>query len=318
MQVADGAPVDRFAGEIVGTRVGEIEIHAIPFGSDLDEVEVGMRIQIGGPLFKFSRRCRRSIAADAMSGSRAAGPGCGLRLSLRVGETGMRVLAFDTASSGCSAAAWTDGRIRARRCEAMTRGQSEALLPMVLETLAAADWRFSDVELFAVTVGPGAFTGIRIGLAAARAFSLASGRPCLGVSTLEAVAEGVPQEERASGHVLVALETKRADLYAQVFDGTLRPLGAACAVPPEDLAKLVPTAGPVVIAGDGADRALEALAAEGAAARLSAAPASPDAALVANLAGRRWRPGTALRPPSPLYLRPPDVTLSAGSGPLRQ
>lgn len=232
-------------------------------------------------------------------------------------ETEMRILAFDSASSGCSAAAWEDGRIRARRHEIMGRGQSEALLPMIQDTLSRADWGFSDVELFAVTVGPGAFTGIRIGLAAARALSLASGRPCLGVTTLEAVAEGVPEAERAGTHVMAALDTKRSDLYAQVFDEGLQPLGSAGAVPMDALASMIPAGPSVVIVGDGADRAAHALAAGGLEPWLSAASGVPDAALVADIAGRRWRPGRTLEPPAPLYLRPPDVTVSAGSGPLR-
>ena len=229
----------------------------------------------------------------------------------------MRILAFDTASSGCSAAVWEDGRIKARRHEVMGRGQSEALLPMILDTLATAGWSFSDVELLAVTVGPGAFTGIRIGLATARALSLASGRPCLGVTTLEAVAEGVPEAERKEARVLVALDTKRSDLYAQVFDGDLRPLDSAGAMRPEELTNVVAAGSPVVIVGDGAEAALPALAAGGIESRLSAASGIPDAALVAHLAGRKWCPGSILEPPAPVYLRRPDVTVSAGSGPLR-
>jgi len=230
----------------------------------------------------------------------------------------MRILAFDTATTGCSAAVWADGAVAAHRARAMPRGQSEALLPMIQEAMAAAGMAFGDLDLLAVTVGPGAFTGLRIGLAAARGMALAAGLPCLGVTTMEAVAEAVPEEERGDGPVLIALDAKRADLYAQAFGPEGAPLAAPAAVLPEDLPDLLPPgAAAATVAGDAAGPALEALAAAGIAGRASSAPGVPDAARIAALAARRWRPGTELPAPAPLYLRPPDVTLSANGGRLR-
>jgi tRNA threonylcarbamoyladenosine biosynthesis protein TsaB len=76
----------------------------------------------------------------------------------------MNLLAFDTATSGCSAAVFRGGARAAHRAAAMTRGQSEALMPMIDETLAEAGLVYGDLDALAVTVGPGAFTGLRIGL----------------------------------------------------------------------------------------------------------------------------------------------------------
>ena len=76
----------------------------------------------------------------------------------------MIVLAMDTSTSACSAALWADGRILARRLSPMARGQSEALMPMVAEVMAEAGLDFKALDLLAVSVGPGAFTGLRIGL----------------------------------------------------------------------------------------------------------------------------------------------------------
>lgn len=81
------------------------------------------------------------------------------------------VLAFDTACDACSAAVWRDGAVLAREFVAMARGQSEALLPMIERVMAAAKLEFADLAAIGVTVGPGAFTGLRIGLAAARAIA---------------------------------------------------------------------------------------------------------------------------------------------------
>ncbi len=228
----------------------------------------------------------------------------------------MKLLALDTATASCSAAVWVDGTIRARRLRPMARGQSEALMPMVVSVLAEAGLAFADLDAVAATVGPGAFTGLRIGLAAARAMALAAHLPCLGVTTLEAVAANVPEAERQGGAVLVALDAKRADLYAQVFSAALEPLTEPKAVLPADLAGLLP-GGPVIVAGDGAARAAQALAEVGIETRLSAAPGLPDAAMVAAIAAGRQQAGRPALPPEPLYLRPPDVTLSANSRGLR-
>lgn len=230
--------------------------------------------------------------------------------------TPMKLLALDTATAACSVAVWVDGTVRAHRLRPMTRGQSEALMPMVVAALAEAGLAFADLDAVAATVGPGAFTGLRIGLAAARAMALAAGLPCLGVTTLEAVAANVPEAERHGAAVLVALDAKRADVYAQVFSASLEPLSEPAAVLPADLAGLL-AGGPVIVAGDAAARAAEALAGAGIEARVSAAPGLPDAARVAAIAAHRRAAGQPALAPEPLYLRAPDVTLSANSRGLR-
>lgn len=227
----------------------------------------------------------------------------------------MKLLALDTATRGCSAAVWSDGVVVARRFEEMARGQSEALMPMVTAVMAEAGQGFAALDLVAATVGPGAFTGLRIGLAAARGMALALAVPCFGVTTLEAVAEGVPAAERESRNVLVALDAKRADVYVQLFSPALEPLSRPEARLPEDLSQLVTA--DAVIAGDAAEPVVEALRAVGIDACASSAPGIADAVRVAEIAARRWRPGVTTGMPEPLYLRPPDVTISANSGQLR-
>ncbi len=220
----------------------------------------------------------------------------------------MTVLAFDTATAACSAAVWRDGALLSRRFADMPRGQSEALMPMIMAVMDEAGLAFADLTLIGVTVGPGAFTGLRIGLAAARGLALAAGLPVAGVTTAEAIAHGVPAAERAGRDLVVAIDAKRADLFVQRFDAALRPLDAVRALLPEELAAVCGD-GPLLLAGDGTGRALPHL--PGAVA--SAAPGVPDAAVVAALAAAHWRAGTAL-PPEPLYLRPPDVTLPGSAG----
>jgi tRNA threonylcarbamoyladenosine biosynthesis protein TsaB len=225
----------------------------------------------------------------------------------------MKVLALDSATNACSVALLDDGRLLARRFRALARGHAEVLMPMVEEAAREAGVALGAVDLIAVTVGPGAFTGIRIGLAAARAMALAAGRPCLGVTTTEAVAAAVPAAERARGTVLVVVETKRADVYAQPFAPDLEPLAPPLALGLDDLVAATRTrGGEVTLVGDAAARVAPALVAAGIPLTMSGAPGAPDAAIVAGRALSRWRAlgqPTALAPPRPLYLRVPDVTL---------
>jgi tRNA threonylcarbamoyladenosine biosynthesis protein TsaB len=111
----------------------------------------------------------------------------------------MRILAMDTATSSCSVALWCDETIVAARREVMSRGQAEALVPMIGDVLAEAKVTASDLDLLAVTVGPGAFTGLRIGLATARGMGLAAHVPCLGLTTTEVIAHAVDATHGSRG-----------------------------------------------------------------------------------------------------------------------
>lgn len=214
----------------------------------------------------------------------------------------MKVLALDSATSACSAALWRDGRVVAHRFRAMARGQSEALVPMVAEVMAEAGLDFAALDLLAVTVGPGAFTGIRIGLATARALALAAAKPLAGIPTPDVVAAAVPEAERAGRSVLVVLDSRREELWVQPFSATLEPLADIVAATPAQAAALID--GPVVLAGDAAALVAPLLPD----ALLAGCPGAPDAGRVAALAAARWPAGKTL-PPEPLYLRGADVTL---------
>ena len=164
---------------------------------------------------------------------------------------------------------------------------------------------FADLDLLAVTVGPGAFTGIRIGLAAARGLGLATGLTVAGIVTTRAVAHGIDPEARGGRTVLVVLDSKRDQPWVQAFTADLSPLGPVSAMSPKAAAALV--SGPVLLVGDAAGLVAPLLPE----ALMSLASGYPDAAIVAALAAADWAAGITL-PALPLYLRPADVTLPAG------
>ena len=227
-----------------------------------------------------------------------------------------RILAIETSTNACSAALWADGGVAARRFEPMVRGHAERLMPMVAEVMAEAAAEARDLDLVAVTVGPGAFTGIRVGLAAARGRALAAGVPCLGATTMETMAWAADPRRL----LLVALDSKRDDLYVQVFGADRAPLAEPAAVAPADLGPMIericPADAEIGLAGDAAARARDLLAPLGRTCRTTDA-ALPDAADLAALAAARWRPGDRPPAPAPLYLRPPDAVVPTNGGRLR-
>jgi tRNA threonylcarbamoyladenosine biosynthesis protein TsaB len=219
-----------------------------------------------------------------------------------------RILAFDCSGNGCSAALWSDGKIATHEFEARAVGHAERLVPMLERVLARAGLRFDRLDLLAVTLGPGAFTGVRIGIAAAQGLMLGTGLPCLGLSSLETVAHGVRTTRLAGRALVVALDSRREELFLQGFDAEHQPLGAPALVPVEDWSRKVP-AGPLLLAGDGGPRLAARLV--GRDLILPEGAGIPDAADLASLAAERWRPGEVAARLEPIYLRAPDVTLPA-------
>ncbi|HZH27846.1 MAG TPA: tRNA (adenosine(37)-N6)-threonylcarbamoyltransferase complex dimerization subunit type 1 TsaB [Azospirillaceae bacterium] len=216
----------------------------------------------------------------------------------------MRILAFDCAVTGATAAVLVDGRTAGAARADGPRGQAERLIPVIEAALAQAGLDYGDLDRLAVTVGPGSFTGIRVGLAAARGLVLATGLDCVPVTTFDAIAHAVPATLRAGRHVWVAIDSRRGDLFVQAFGADLAPIGPSrVATVAEVAADVANRPGDAVLAGDGASL----LAASPGLGGVPVAPSSvPDAEVVARIAAGR---SAAAVPPSPLYLRPPDVTL---------
>lgn len=218
----------------------------------------------------------------------------------------MTILALDTSMNACSVAVLRDGAPLIAQFEPMDRGHAEALFPMIQAVLADAGLSFSDIGKIAVTAGPGSFTGVRVGIAAARAIAMALGVPAIGVCSLEVMAKGccqnLPMEDRAQGFA-VAHDARRGELYCQSFAPDGSPLSAPMLMNVRQAAEgLAPATN--LIAGSGA--AIIAREAQNLGHHCQAALPDllPDAADLANIAVTAKAP---YDPPIPLYLRPPDA-----------
>ena len=206
----------------------------------------------------------------------------------------MRVLALDTCLAACSVAVLDGDRIAASATEAMERGHQERLAPLARDVMQEAGVAFADLDRIAVTLGPGSFTGLRVGLAFAKGLGLALGRPVIGLGCLEVLAAPFAD---APGRTLALLPGRGEAVCSQVFEGGAA-LGEPGLGPASELGLLAPVArivGAVELVGDalaGAERRPSAF---------------PDIAFAARLA--------VLRSPAPLvplYMRPPDARLPGG------
>lgn len=223
----------------------------------------------------------------------------------------MKILAFDTALRACSVAVCSGDRVLANCFESRSRGHAEVLIPTINQVCADAGVEMADLDRVAVTVGPGTFAGVRIGIAAARGLSVALSLPVVGVTTLEAVAAATARNLRNGEiHVTVVFDARRGQVYVQSFDADLQPLGAPRAATPENVVADLP-AGPGILVGDGVAIVRDLLAERRSDLRQITGKGHPDAAVIGQLAAQRapMAPGSGV--PCPLYLRPPDAKLPA-------
>lgn len=213
----------------------------------------------------------------------------------------MIVLALDTCLDACSVAVLEDGRVRAQASHPMGRGHQEAIAPLTAEVMAQASLAFADLDRIGVTIGPGSFTGLRVGLAFAKGLGAALAIPVVGVGTLAALAEPL-----GPGLVFAVIDARRGQVYLQAFaDG--RPLMAPDALEVATAAARVAELSggrDAVLAGSGAGLLADLMPG----ARLVDAPAC-DPTAVARLAAAQASPVT----PRPLYLRAPDARLPGGA-----
>jgi len=230
----------------------------------------------------------------------------------------MNILAIDTATSSCSVAIWSDGNIISSHNEGVSRSQAEVLVPTIQQVLKKAKIKAYNLDLLVTTIGPGAFTGIRIGLATARAIAQVVRVPCLGLTTTEVIAHAVPKTAWQEGTLLVALDSKRADIYVQAFANGHKPISEVSAIYPADLGKwLQGVPSPIYVVGDKRAQAVEVLTKAGYKTIVIEKLEVPDGSVMTEIASERWTKGDILKTPLPLYLRPPDAKLPRAGGRLR-
>ena len=216
----------------------------------------------------------------------------------------MRVLAIDTALEACSAAVLdTDsgGRLTSRSLP-MMRGHAEALMPLIATVMSGACVEFADLDRIAVTVGPGSFTGLRVGVAAARGIALATGKPAVGLTTLSALAAPFFETDESSP-LLAAIDARHDHVYMQLFGPRGRILVAPRLAPMRDAIRAA-MASPTRIVGNAAKLIEDAWPDHERRPPLVSAVRAPDITWVARLGAATDDLETQVRP---FYLREADA-----------
>lgn len=216
----------------------------------------------------------------------------------------MRILALDTATEACSVALLTDSGVFGR-FEEVGRGHAERILAMVDATLVEAGLDLGVLDAIAASVGPGAFTGVRISVSVAQGLAFGAGLPVIPVTTLEALA--LAAIRAGAGQVLACMDARMGEVYWGCFSADaalgLAPTGPLALSRADEVS--VPFAGGY----DGIGRGFAAHPALATLPGLRLAPgaleALPDARYMAELGALRWRAGWALDPAdlTPQYLR---------------
>ncbi len=238
----------------------------------------------------------------------------------------MKLLAFETSTEACSVALHVDGNVLFRHAIAPRR-HAELVLPWADELLAEAGVAKSQLDAIACTRGPGAFTGVRLGIAVTQGIALALDRPVIAASSLRVLIEPFLHDARAAGvGVLALLDARMGELYVAAWSAAHLPVpgfdaeasgadalaeslhapGALCeAMPRADGAQSW------IVCGSGVPMAAEALRAAGQHITASHADALPHAEHVASLAAAAFARGDAIDAAAirPVYLRN-DVALT--------
>ena len=219
----------------------------------------------------------------------------------------MKILALETSAKAVSAAVSENGRILAAGYQDTGLTHSRTLMPIVEHILKNTDLKLTDMDAIAVAVGPGSFTGIRIGVTAAKGLAFSVDKPAVGVSTLAALARNVAF---ADGLVVCAMDARRQQVYNANFaaeNGTLTRLTPDRAISLADLAEELPNESrPVTLAGDGAHLVFDYFAEHGIPCRLAPESSRYQSAVGVALAAEAMaRRGEAVsgRELVPTYLR---------------
>lgn len=216
----------------------------------------------------------------------------------------MLILAIDTALDACAAAVLDTeaGQLIAQESISMKRGHAEALMPLIGRVIKASGIGFANLDRIAVTTGPGSFTGLRVGISAARGIGLAAEKPVVGVTTLAAFA--APVVNQGGEHpVISAVDARHDHVYLQVVAGNGSPLIWPCVAPVAEALDAARFGAPHLV-GNAAAIVGERWPKDAPAPVRIDTQSAPDIAWVGWL-GAAVTPGTA--PPRPFYLRAPDA-----------
>jgi tRNA threonylcarbamoyladenosine biosynthesis protein TsaB len=221
----------------------------------------------------------------------------------------MLLLAIDTALENCSAAVLDAdaGELLASETLVMSRGHAEALMPLIMRVMEQSKISFDRLDRIAVTTGPGSFTGLRVGISAARGIALAADKPVVGVTTLSAYA-AARVAENGSHPIIAAIDARHDQVYFQAVSGNGATLIRPRILPVVEALRAARFGAPRIVGNAGAELLAQRWPAE------ALPPASVEAAPGPDISWVAWLGVAATpdkSPAKPFYLKAPDAKISA-------
>jgi tRNA threonylcarbamoyladenosine biosynthesis protein TsaB len=219
---------------------------------------------------------------------------------------GRLILAIETGSRACSVAIYVGPRdMRAYEQENTDHGHATMLMPMIERARQKAGFTYADLGRIAVAVGPGSFTGLRVGIAAAQGLGLAAGIPVVGISSFLAVVSGT-ERERDGRRVFALLDSRREEPFLAEIDEHLQFVRPPSVAGVDELDAILAPARPLILTGDAP--AMGRYSTQGGIRLIQTAPNAMFVALLAADPEHRYD-----LPPKPAYVRAPDVTMPKGT-----
>lgn len=223
----------------------------------------------------------------------------------------MKILAFDSSNQKCSVAIYNNDVILSHSASTIANSQAETLITLIEEALSKAKLSYEDIDFIAVTTGPGSFTGVRIGLAAADGIAAGSGIKTIGISCLETINLRALENARNYDHSIVIMNAYRSQLYVQPFLPSGKAETEAEMIDLNEASSYISEfTGKIVLLGNGISLLDQKLLVADNVITLPRFP-HPEARSLCRLALLKAETGD-YSPPAPLYIRPPDAKVQSG------
>lgn len=219
----------------------------------------------------------------------------------------MNILAFDTSHGVCSVALYSHNKIVADHIEHEKSKQAECLFALTHQVLEDASLSYADLDAVGVNIGPGSFTGVRVGVAAARGVGLAAKLPVVPVTSFESVAQQA-LEQNGEHSIMVVMDAKRGQVFSQLFNKEIQPLNQPSMLSCQQFSDVFDYKEPVAMVGNGVplikDYVPENMI-------ISEINVTPQARSVAKMAVKKYGTGRFDKNAVPLYIRQPDAKISS-------
>ncbi|PIR39099.1 MAG: tRNA (adenosine(37)-N6)-threonylcarbamoyltransferase complex dimerization subunit type 1 TsaB [Alphaproteobacteria bacterium CG11_big_fil_rev_8_21_14_0_20_39_49] len=217
----------------------------------------------------------------------------------------MKILSVDTTCGDCSVSLLKDGNIACEITQTESGKQAEQMISLIQTVLKNGGTNYKELDAIAVNIGPGSFTGVRIGLSGVKGINLVTGTPIVPVTSFESVAMQLDLKNNKKD-ILVALDAKRKQLYVQLFRANLEPLTPPELISYDQITKFNKN-NEIILTGNGSMLVADILSANNCNYEVINKNAASESVSIAYAAYKKFKANDYPKIISPLYIRKPDA-----------